>query len=410
MNKEKILELKKVLESKIDQLLVLIGDSSKLLHFDIFKINNSNLDDNLIKIRKIFEKNPWEELEVLVMKKDMIKLTEDFLKRDILEELEKENKKLKKIRYIYLTILITFTLVWVLFYSWLLKSILGSVLSTKQIVYRKEIVFSGCKSSNNIKSNKNVAENLIILSWDDLTWLVNSGSLKSWNKLLSVNSGTVITWNIVTWLNIKKVTKRKEYSVISWNFVLFKTFTWALISWNLFSGVLEKQNEFLNQKIKLIGYKSGIDSKNIENLILLFSWDLNLTWTKYNVLAYLSGTITWNIIIWKLRKISLYKEKVEPIFDVDINYHILKWKQLEEYKKEKKQACPYTWYIYVSVRALNLRQKATKYSRRITLLRRWAKLKVLWCQKNLKSNSWWYKVYIPKLDLEWWVSTIWVSK
>jgi predicted nucleic acid-binding Zn ribbon protein len=44
------------------------------------------------------------------MKKDIIKLTESFLKKDIFEEINKEKKRLKRIRFIY-SILLLFLII-----------------------------------------------------------------------------------------------------------------------------------------------------------------------------------------------------------------------------------------------------------------------------------------------------------
>ena len=88
----------------------------------------------------------------------------------------------------------------------------------------------------------------------------------------------------------------------------------------------------------------------------------------------------------------------------------MKGKELENYKKEKAKACPYTWIIKVNVRALHLRKENTKYSKNLWLLYRWTKLQVIACQKNLKSDSWWYKIKVIKNGRKWWVSTIWVWK
>jgi len=412
MDNQKIIEFKKILQAKIDQLWALIGDSMKIIHFDIFKINNSNLDDSLLKIRKIFEKNPWEELEVLIMKKDLIKLTEDFLKKDILNEIEKESKKLKTIRYIYMRVLIIFTFIWVLFYSNLFKNLLSSVLSSNHIVYKHINCNYSLSGENRVlvrnswfiyKDTGSVAkiyqeENIVSTGKNILSGNIRKASNKL--KLHTTDEN----------ISMENIIKQTPIRIVTGNFILFRVDTWNIITGNLFSWILIKQKILYDETVKLIEDNTWITLSGVNFMILSFSWSRSFTGSKYQVISYLSWTLTWDLILGKIKKISLYKPKQDPIFDIDINYKLLKGKQLQEYKKEKKEACPYTGYIYVKVRALNLREKPTKYSRKILLLKNHAKLKVLGCQKNLKSNSWWYKVYIPKLDINGWVSTIGVSK
>ena len=157
-----------------------------------------------------------------------------------------------------------------------------------------------------------------------------------------------------------------------------------------------------NKKINISQLDTWFDFKKSIYSMIQYQ---NLNWTgdTFKGIFSISGTINnvilGQVISWTLTQIQL----------LDENEKQLSGQQLKTYIEEKAKKCPYTGTIYVNVYALNLREKNTKYSKRLALLRKWTSLKVLSCEKNLKSNSWWYKVKTPSGKI-WWVSTIWVSK
>ena len=58
--KEKINKLRKILNSKIDQLSVLIWENFKVTNYDYFIIRKDNLDEQINKIKEKIKK--WDEL------------------------------------------------------------------------------------------------------------------------------------------------------------------------------------------------------------------------------------------------------------------------------------------------------------------------------------------------------------
>ena len=493
-NKEKINELKKILYSKIDQLSDLIWENINSLHFDIFEINSSNLEDKLSYIKEMVKNNPEKKCKALILKEDMIDLTKDFIQKNILDEVQKEKKKLKKVRYIYmfliLFIFIFFSTIVSLYFLWFLKFSKGEDIVCKPTVIEKNN-FNTWNTNNLINKNliwHSTVKKLTPLSWEKaniwtwnnnlswskitITWSIEKiektwnfllGKLQNWynlswdilswtlkmldilnNKKLDLT--TFQTWYILTWdttllLDIKKQkiqltwTKMYKWSFIlswslekwviywsiltwylyktpvkvykTWNFLLGKLQNWYKLSWDILSWTLKMLDILNNKKLDLTTFQTWYTLTWDAILLLdIKKQKIQLTWTKmYKWSFILSWSLEKWVIYWSVLTWYLYKKPV-----LDENLKKLSGKEIEKYKKEKKINCPYTWTIKVKVRALNLRESNTKYSKRLWLLYYGNKLDILTCSKNLKANSWWYKVRVKKTWRIWWVSTIWVWK
>jgi len=391
-NKEKINELKKILYSKIDQLSDLIWENINSLHFDIFEINSSNLEDKLNHIGELIKNNPEKKCKALILKEDMIDLTKDFIQKNILDEVQKEKKKLKKVRYIYmfliLFIFIFFSTIVSLYFLWFLKFSKGEDIVCKPTVIGKNN-FNTWDTNNSIDKNltwHSTVKKLTPLSWE-------KANIWTWNNNLSWSKIT-ITWSI------EKIEK-------TWNFLLGKLQNWYNLSWDILSWTLKMLDILNNKKLDLTTFQTWyILTWDTTLLLDIKKQKIQLTWTKmYKWSFILSWSLEKWVIYWSVLTWYLYKKPV-----LDENLKKLSGKEIEKYKKEKKINCPYTWTIKVKVRALNLRESNTKYSKRLWLLYYGNKLDILTCSKNLKANSWWYKVRVKKTWRIWWVSTIWVWK
>jgi len=361
--------LKKILYSKIDQLSNLIWDNFKTIHYDYFSIKENNIDEQIWKIKEILKNWKTNELEVLIMKKDIIKLTKDFLDKDIIWEILKEKKKLKIIRHIYIIFILILSWLWVIIYSWYFKSFFKWLSCPKQNI---------CK--NNIIPNQNI----------------------TWNSIVKL-SGNNITWNNIVQLSWNTLSTKKVNS-ITWNFIVWELESNYKFENNILTGNIKINSIITDDKVKLDTLKTWF---NIKNMTYLLIKDNNLKISTWDILSW-SFETTWslkdNVLLWNLLTWIIVKEKI------DENEKKLQWEKLIKYKKEKKKKCPYSGIIKVNVSALNLRENNTKYSKKLWLLRRWTKLEVLKCQKNLKANSWWYKIKVIKTWKIWWVSTIWIWK
>ena len=383
MNKEKIEELKKILYSKIDQLSTLIWDNFKTVHYDYFKINSWNLDEKIWKIRDILNSDNKKELEVLVMKKDIIKLTGDFLDKDIFEDINKEKKKLRRTRYIFLILIFLLTVIWIWIYWNLIYKMIQKINNIKPTY----IVSSNSWSVSNI-SGSNLASSI---SW--------SISTISWSNLVSS-----ISWSVsnVSWSLITEKTETGNY--IFWIFTQKEVLSW----WKI-KGTIKVIKLIKDNTIKLKWFTTWYDFSKSTYSMLKYKWNYKMTWNNIFSWEYkIRWTLEKNIILWNVLSWNFILPKKKKILDK--NENILKWKELQKYEKEKKLKCPYNWEIKVNVRALNLRQNNTQYSKKLWLLWRWTKLEVITCEKNIKADSWWYKVRILKDWKTWWVSTIWVWK
>jgi len=431
MDKKNIEELRKILYSKIDQLWILIGDNFKTIHYDSFKINSANLDEKILKIREIFKQNPNEELEVLVMKKDIINLTKEFLDKDIIEELKQEKNKLKKIRIIYSIFLFILILMWTLSYENYFKKLLVNLNCPKiQCIAQKSNLSTNSKNIansswqtitwNNITSNKftwtNITKTIKTntnITWLQLTWKQTNliWEKLTWIKTIPWNSLTwetltgnkqVLIWQTTTWNQLTWVKTESKIKSITWNFLFWVITFHHLVTGNTYTWTMKILKVLKNKEINLSWFNSNYGfNKSIYSILKInkinwswdtFSWTFTISWTIVN-------TILWEILTGKIYTF-------QPI---DENEKKLSWKALKEYIQEKQQNCPYTGTIRVSVYALNLRKSNTKHSKKLWLLRKWTILKVLGCKKNLQANSWWYKVKTPSGKIGW-VSTIGVSK
>ncbi len=415
MNKEKIEELKKILYSKIDQLSTLIWDNFKTVHYDYFKINSWNLDEKIWKIRDILNSDNKKELEVLVMKKDIIKLTGDFLDKDIFEDINKEKKKLRRTRYIFLILIFLLTVIWIWIYWNLIYKMIQKINNIKPTY----IVSSNSWSVSNISWSNLVSSNswsVSTLSWSNLassnSWSV---STLSWTNLVSSNSWSVST---LSWTNLVS-SNSWSISTISWNKTkekietgsyIFWIFTKKeILSWWKLKGNIKVIKLIKDNTIKLKWFTTWYDFSKSTYSMLKYKWNYKMTWNNIFSWEYqIRWTLEKNIILWNVLSWNFILPKKKKILDK--NENILKWKELQKYEKEKKLKCPYNWEIKVNVRALNLRQNNTQYSKKLWLLWRWTKLEVITCEKNIKADSWWYKVRILKDWKTWWVSTIWVWK
>jgi len=373
--------LKNILYSKIDQLATLIWDNFKTVHYDYFSINKENLEENIWKIREIIEKWNWDNLEVLVMKKDIVDLTKDFLDKDIIKELEKERKKLKITRHIY--ILITLLILWlgVVVYGWYFKLLFENITNTKNnwICYTIHNIATNSLSWNILSGN-----NIVQLSWNSLSW-----------NILSGNNIVQLSWNSLSW---------NMTSSITWDFILAKLNNQKyILSWNILQGEIKINSIINNNSIKLNTFKPEFDTSWDKYYLLKYKELQINTWDIFSWTYQLSWTVKDNTIIWKILTGEIVKE-------LDENEEKLQWEELEKYQEEKKEKCPYSGIVKVNVYALNLRESNTKYSKKLAVLKKWTELEVLKCQKNLEADSWWYKVKIVKTGDIWWVSTIWIGQ
>jgi len=414
MDKKNIEELRKILYSKIDQLGVLIGDNFKTIHYDYFTINSTNLDEQLLKIREIFKQNPSENLEVLVMKKDIVNLTKEFLNKNILEELKQEKRKLKRVRIIYSILLFLLILLGTLAYWNYFKNFFTNFKCPKTQCVSNNLA-SQKASIISPKPNKNIStwndltwENLatIISTWEILSWATVKKPL-TWNQLTwniltentQVFTGQITTWNQLSWVKLEK----NKIQTITWIFLFWVITFHHQITGNTYNWTMKILKVLKNKKINLSGFSTKYDfNKSIYSTLKFrklpgtgdtLSGTFVINWTT----AF--GTILWEVLTGKIYNF-------QPI---DQNEQSLSWEALKEYIQEKQKKCPYTGIIKVNVYALNLRESNTKYSKKLWLLRKWTPLKVLGCEKNLQADSWWYKVKTPSGKVGW-VSTIGVGK
>ena len=232
-------------------------------------------------------------------------------------------------------------------------------------------------------------------SWSNLV------SSNSWSNLVSSNSwSNLVSSN--SWSNL--VNKTETWNYILWIVTKKESLSWWKLKWSIKVIKLIKNNI-----IELKWFKTWYNFSKSIYTMLKYTWNYKMTWNNiFSWIYQIKWTLERNIILWNVLTWSFILPQKKKILDK--NETILKWKELQKYKEEKKIKCPYNGNIKVNVRALNLRENNTQYSKKLWLLWRWTKLEVLTCQKNLKADSWWYKIKVFKTWKIWWVSTIWVWK
>ena len=317
MNKQQLEELKKILYSKIDQISVLIWDNFKTVNYDHFVINKKNLDEQISKIRKIIN-NSENNLEVLVMQKDVLHLTKEFMEKDIFKELENEKKKLRTTRFIYLWLMFLFVIVWVVIYWYYFLNFL-----TQNI--REKCNYNNISQNNNIKNsinnntnanntntkntNTNNTNNSINSSNNSNNTIQNSSKNSqklNTNKNLDSNKNNQNTNKLEnTNQNTNSKSTKEETKSIKWNFII----------WFLEKKRLLWKDKIL-WKIKIIRTESDKNytfDKKVENFdikktkFIIIKYEQDISFINKNKKIYGIFKIEW--IKWNKIIVSIIKAK-----------------------------------------------------------------------------------------------------